>query len=106
VIIAVELTDDQLDEIVSRVLERLPKQEPDEWLNTEEAAAYTGLAKGTLDNDACKGGSHKIPCSRPNGKNGRRLYRRSDLDAYLNGAAVHTHPAPGNRKEPSDAGTS
>jgi excisionase family DNA binding protein len=79
---AVLIPDQLLEEIVERVLERLPEREPqDEYLSTEEAASYLGVARGTLHNLR----SEVIPFSQPGGKGGRRHYRRSDLDAYMQG---------------------
>jgi excisionase family DNA binding protein len=83
-----DLSDEQVAELFehARTLDLIGTDEPssdDAWLSTKEAAVYVGLSEGTLNNDASRGGAHKIPFHQPSGRKGRRRYRRSELDAYL-----------------------
>ena len=51
----------------------------DKWYNTQGAIKYTELSKKTLDRAVQKG---LLKVSKVTGKN---LYRKSDLDNWLNG---------------------
>ena len=82
-----DLSDAQVAELFehARTLDLLgsPSAPTDAWLSTAEAATYLGLSEGTLNNDASRGGAHRIPFHQPAGRKGRRKYLRSELDAYL-----------------------
>jgi excisionase family DNA binding protein len=69
-----------LDFEVERLVNRALDKRTTEWFNTKGASEYTGLAPGTLRNLASKG---RLPRY---GQPGTRLrFKRSDLDAYLEG---------------------
>lgn len=55
----------------------------DKWLDTEEAAAYTGFAASTLEKYRVYSGGPKFAK-----RNRRVLYRVSDLDAWLGATIV------------------
>jgi hypothetical protein len=74
----VELPDEIVEAIAQRaaeiVLERTTGPCTDQWLDSKQAADYLGISVGHLHN--LRG---KVPSHKPNG---RRRYRRSELDAY------------------------
>lgn len=76
-----ELDDDALDALAEALAPRLAAHlaatEADGWLNTEEAASYLACPRGRIHDLVQLG---KLEPRR----DGRRLlFRRSDLDAYL-----------------------
>jgi excisionase family DNA binding protein len=79
--IEVRLADDQLDILVERIAERLRDPEPDRWLNTAEAAAYTGHHVDTIRSYAREG---RIPVAQEC-DGGRMRFKQSDLDAHMRG---------------------
>lgn len=75
--LALTLPPEALEVIAARAAELVLAQLgecPDEWLSSEQAAAYLGISVGHLHNLRGKVPSHKV--------GGRRRYRRSELDAY------------------------
>ncbi len=75
-----------VDAIALRVVELLDERaalaggQPEPWISVEEAATYLGKPKSRLWDLAAQGAV-------PHGRDGRSvLFRRSDLDAYLQGA--------------------
>lgn len=80
---ALAFPDELVDAIAHRVVELLEERaavaatEPEPWISAEEAAAYIGKPKSRLYDLAAQGAV-------PVGQDGRsRLFRKSDLDAYL-----------------------
>jgi hypothetical protein len=74
---ALRIPDDWLEQIAERAAELVLEQlevRRDEWLDSKAAADYLGISVGHLHN--LRG---KVPSHKPNG---RRRYRRSELDAY------------------------
>ena len=59
-------------------LERVGNGSP--WMDREAAARYLSLPVSRLEKDASKNGAHKIPLHRDDG---RVLYHRDELDAYV-----------------------
>ena len=81
--LALAVPDALVDAIAERVVELLASrvslaaQEPEPWIDAEEAAAYLSKPKSRLYDLAAEG-------ALPHGRDGRSvLFRRSDLDAYL-----------------------
>lgn len=75
-----------VDAIALRVVELLDEraalaaQQPEPWISVEEAAVHLGKPKSRLWDLAAQG-------ALPHGRDGRSvLFRRSDLDAHLQGA--------------------
>lgn len=53
---------------------------PDQWIDIEDAAVdYSGTSKSTIDRAVKKG---ILKCSK---RTGKRLFRRSDIDRWLDG---------------------
>jgi excisionase family DNA binding protein len=77
------LPSEALEEIARRaaelVLEQLEAR--DEWLDSTAAAEYLGISRGTVHNLVSEG---RLPRHGPKGA--RQRFRRSDLDAYCQGA--------------------
>ena len=82
--LSLTIPDEVVDAFVERIAERLglqrgamAAQEPEPWISADEAAAYIGKPKGRLYDLVAQG---QIPY----GQDGRsKLFRRSELDAYL-----------------------
>lgn len=78
------LSDEQLNVIAQRVADLLAERRPasdDGYLNAEDAARYLACSRGRLYDLAQLGKLHPL-------RDGRRLlFRRADLDAYLEGSA-------------------
>jgi excisionase family DNA binding protein len=79
------IPDEALDEIAARVVDLLKEQglvvangAAPEWLSTDEAAAYLGLSKSTVQKLAAR---REIDPHAPRG--GRARFRRAELDCYL-----------------------
>lgn len=64
-----------------------------DYLHTAAAADYIGVAQNTLRKWAARG---DIPMHR-NPANGYRLFKRSDLEKFLNKAAMPVKPSRINR---------
>lgn len=81
--LVVKLTDDQVETIAQRAIELLPAAgDGPRWLDTRAAEAYAGLKPGRLDD------LKRLGKVTPAGYDGRKpMYRREDLDAYLEAAA-------------------
>ena len=60
-----------LEQLVLRIVK------PDQWMDIEDAAAYSGTSKTTLDRNVKKG---TLKCSK---RIGKRLFKRSDIDRWL-----------------------
>ena len=84
--LVVELTPNQLDVIAERVAERLaPASSVSPWLSTEQAAVYLAAKPSRIHDLVALG---KLAPRR----DGRRLlFRRDDLDTYLESGACY-HP--------------
>lgn len=54
----------------------------DPWMNTAQAAAYTGLHPVTIRQAAIDG---ELQSAQPRGRKSRRRYRREWLDAWVSG---------------------
>lgn len=71
----------QMTEIQMRLsnIEHLVRSivKPDQWIDIEDAAVYSSTSKSTIDRAVKKG---TLKCSR---KIGKRLFRRSDIDRWL-----------------------
>jgi excisionase family DNA binding protein len=65
--------------------------QPDPTMGMDDAAAYLGLAKGTLYNWCAKG---KIKFYKPSPQ--KTIFRKSDLDEFLEQRAVDAVLRPGN----------
>lgn len=50
---------------------------PDQWIDIEDAAVYSSTSKSTIDRSVKKG---TLKCSK---KTGKRLFRRSEIDKWL-----------------------
>jgi excisionase family DNA binding protein len=78
--VAVDFTSvlEELEAIVRRVLrEELGQRQDNGWLDVKAAAEYLGTSVGAVQSATTAG---KLPCHRS--ADGRRRYRRSELDAY------------------------
>ena len=77
--LTVELTPDQFDAIAQRVAELLTPQTapPAEWLNTTGSARHLACTRGRLYDLV------QLGLLEPRRDGRRLLFRRSDLDAYL-----------------------
>lgn len=56
-----------------------------EWLTTNEAALYCRRGRSAFEKMVV---ALRIPCSKPGGQNGERLFRRTALDAALTSCEV------------------
>lgn len=83
--LTVALPGELVDVVAARVVEMLEERgmvEPDPWLTVEQAAEYIGAKKQRLYDLVDQGKLWP-------GRDGRRLlFRRSDLDAYLEGRST------------------
>jgi excisionase family DNA binding protein len=80
--ISFELPPDLVDLIAERVSERLAERHDTDkspWLTVERASEYTGIPKSTLYKNRA------IPRHKPDG---RLLFHRDELDAYVRGEVV------------------
>ncbi len=77
------LSDDQLESIARRAAALVqPSASSPTWLDTRAAEDYAGLAHGRLDD------LKRLGKVTPAGYDGRKpMYRREDLDAYLEASA-------------------
>jgi excisionase family DNA binding protein len=80
-IVRLELTDEQLAQIAERVARLLAGRQAadDGYLNVEQAATYLACPKGRIYDLV------QLRRLRPVRDGRRVLFRRSDLDAYLEG---------------------
>ena len=67
------------NELLSELLTTIKKERPDDWLTITEAAQYCKLSEPTLRR-YIKAGKLKV-----SKKTGRLLFKRSDIDRWLNG---------------------
>ena len=67
------------NELLSEVLKTLKKDRPDDWLTITEAAQYSKLSEPTIRRYINAG---KLKVSKITG---RLLFKRSDIDRWLNG---------------------
>jgi excisionase family DNA binding protein len=67
------------NELLSELLTTIKKERPDDWLTITEAAQYSKLSEPTLRR-YIKAGKLKV-----SKKTGRLLFKRSDIDRWLNG---------------------
>ena len=67
------------NELLSELLTTMKKERPDDWLTITEAAQYSKLSEPTLRR-YIKAGKLKV-----SKKTGRLLFKRSDIDRWLNG---------------------
>jgi len=62
-----------IEQLVRRVVE------PNQWIDIAAAVDYSGTSKSTIDRAVKKG---ILKCSK---RPGKRLFRRSDIDRWLDG---------------------
>lgn len=81
VAVTLALTAEQLDVLADAVAERLAASQPapelDGWLNTRQAAAYMACTADRLHDLVAR----RVLSPRRDGR--RLLFKRSDIDAYL-----------------------
>lgn len=69
------------ERLAPRILARVPRQEPDGWLDTKQAAEYLGITPNAL---------HKLTAARAipfeqEGPGCKCWFKRADLDGYRRG---------------------
>ncbi len=82
--LAAELAADPVlaETLADALAPHLPDHRGGGWLASHDAAAYLGLGSlDALDRAVTAG----LPCAQPHGPRGRRYFKRSALDAWMEG---------------------
>ena len=66
-------------EMFSEILKAIKRDRPDEWLNISQAAQYAKLSEQTIRRYA------RLGALKVSKKTGRLLFKKSNLDRWLNG---------------------
>lgn len=80
--LSVEIPPSLIDEIAARVAEQLQPAGPEPWIGVEEAAEHLACPKSRIYELVRRQDSTRLPHCK---EGSRLLFRRTDLDRYLEG---------------------